>query len=89
MGFIDGDAAWYAQEMARRAANRAAQEAAREQARIDREQYEAASSASYRSRASEPAPSGNPFRYVTMQEIIRQRDGFIRADDAGARQAAR
>lgn len=85
MGFIDGDAAWYAQEMARRAANRAAQEAAREQARIDREQYEAASSASYRSRASEPAPSGNPFRNVTMREIIRQRDEYVKKLEAAQR----
>lgn len=78
MGFIDGDAAWYAQEMARRAANRAAQEAAREQARIDREQYEASSGASYGSWASGPAPELSPFRNLTMQELIRQRDGFIK-----------
>ena len=85
MGFIDGDAAWYAQEMARRAANRAAQEAAREQARIDREQYEAASSASYRRRASEPAPSGNPFRNLTMRELVRQRDEYVKKLEAAQR----
>ena len=85
MGFIDGDAAWYAQEMARRAANRAAQEAAREQARIDREQYEAASSASYRSRASEPAPSGNPFRNLTMWELVSQRDEYVKKLEAAQR----
>ncbi len=77
MGFIDGDAAWYAQEMARRAANRAAQEAAREQERIDRERYESSSRSGYGSWAKGPAPSGNMFANLTMDELIRKRNQLI------------
>lgn len=77
MGLIDGDAAWYAQEMARRAANRAAQEAAREQERIDRERYESSSRSGYGSWAKGPAPSGNMFAKLTMDALIQKRNEYI------------
>lgn len=92
MGFIDGDAAWYAQEMARRAANRAAQEAAREQERIDRERYESSNRSGYGSWAKGPAPSGNPFARATLDEIKQDRDMYARqleeAEIAGDRSLA-
>lgn len=77
MGFIDGDAAWYAQEMARRAANRAAQEAAREQERIDRERYESSNRSGYGSWAKGPAPSGNMFANMSMDDLVRERNQLI------------
>ncbi len=92
MGFIDGDAAWYAQEMARRAANRAAEQAAREQERIDRERYESSNRSGYGSWAKGPAPSGNPFARATLDEIKQDRDMYARqleeAEIAGDRSLA-
>ena len=92
MGVIDGDAACYAQEMARRAANRAAEQAAREQERIDRERYESSNRSGYGSWAKGPAPSGNPFARATLDEIKQDRDMYARqleeAEIAGDRSLA-
>lgn len=80
MGFIDGDAAWYAQEVARRAANRAAQEAAREQARIDRERYEAESSRGNGSWSMGTAPASGRNMYADWETwaLIQRRNELIK-----------
>lgn len=85
MGMTDADAMIYADIMAKQAARQAAQEAAREQARIDREQYESSSGASYGSWASGPAPELSPFRNLTMRELVRQRDEYVKKLEAAQR----